>query len=99
MVKPRSPKPITGVRFSPLAANQKVHMSEIEETIPDGYLYIANISYLVPTKNFVGVYANTKQEAQTIVEDVYGQYLNFELQSIDVAAADIAKAYKKGTIN
>ena len=62
-----------------------------------GYLYIANISYLAPTKNVVGVYADTREEAETLVHGVYGNQLNFELKTIDIASDDIARAYKKGT--
>lgn len=70
------------------------------DAVPEeGYLYIASISYLAPTKNFVGVYAETREEAEAMVHEVYGHQLNFELQTIDLATPDTTRAYKKGTIN
>lgn len=69
------------------------------EAPQEGYLYIANMSYLAPTNNFVGVYADTREEAEEIVNKAFSSQLNFELHSLELATHDIAEAYKKGTVH
>lgn len=69
------------------------------EAPQEGYLYIANISYFAPIQNVVGVYADTKEEAEELVRTAYQAQLKFQLHTLDIATDDIARAYKKGTIN
>lgn len=65
----------------------------------EGYLFIANVSYMTPVKNVIGVYADTKEDAEEMLRDTYGNQLNFELHTLEIAPDDIKRAYKKGTIN
>lgn len=54
-------------------------------------MFQAVISYLFPMKAAVGVRAETKNEAESILKDNFSDCLNFEIHELEPATADQEK--------
>jgi hypothetical protein len=57
----------------------------------DGYLYHAVVSYLMPMKISVGVYAESKEDAEQALYEKYDEAQQFKIIYLDNATPDVAK--------
>lgn len=63
----------------------------------EGYVYHAVIKYLQPTTRSVGVRALSLTEAREILEAQFGELPSFEIDRLEVAPDDVARALERVT--